>query len=172
MHGAALGDDEVALVRKEIGWDHDPFVIPQDIYDGWNQKEKGQAKEDAWNAKFNAYAKEFPEMAAEFKRRMAGELPADWDKLSAGVINHANDSAEKVAPRKASQNVITALASSLPEILGGSADLTGSNLTSCPSFEHVSGSKPGNYISYGVREFGMAAIMNGISLHGWFLTFG
>ena len=171
-HGAALGDDEVALVRKEIGWDHDPFVIPQDIYDGWNQKEKGQAKEDAWNAKFNAYAKEFPEMAAEFKRRMAGELPADWDKLSAGIINDANDSAEKVATRKASQNVITALASSLPEFLGGSADLTGSNLTSCPSFEHVSGSKPGNYISYGVREFGMAAIMNGMALHGGFLPFG
>ena len=171
-HGAALGEDEVALVRKEIGWEHDPFVIPQDIYDGWNQKEKGQAKEDAWNAKFNAYAKEFPEMAAEFKRRMAGELPADWDKLSAGVINDANDSAEKVATRKASQNVITALASSLPEFLGGSADLTGSNLTSCPSFEHVSGSKPGNYISYGVREFGMAAIMNGMALHGGLLPFG
>ena len=171
-HGAALGDDEVALVRKEIGWDHDPFVIPQDIYDGWNQKEKGQAKEDAWNAKFDAYAKEFPEMAAEFKRRMAGELPADWDKLSAGIINDANDSAEKVATRKASQNVITALASSLPEFLGGSADLTGSNLTSCPSFEHVSGSKPGNYISYGVREFGMAAIMNGMALHGGLLPFG
>ena len=171
-HGAALGDDEVALVRKEIGWDHDPFVIPQDIYDGWNQKEKGQAKEDAWNAKFDAYAKEFPEMAAEFKRRMAGELPADWDKLSAGIINDANDSAEKVATRKASQNVITALAPSLPEFLGGSADLTGSNLTSCPSFEHVSGSKPGNYISYGVREFGMAAIMNGMALHGGFLPFG
>ena len=171
-HGAALGDDEVALVRKEIGWDHDPFVIPQDIYDGWNQKEKGQAKEDAWNAKFDAYAKEFPEMAAEFKRRMAGELPADWDKLSAGIINDANDSAEKVATRKASQNVITALASSLPEFLGGSADLTGSNLTSCPSFEHVSGAKPGNYISYGVREFGMAAIMNGMALHGGLLPFG
>ena len=171
-HGAALGDDEVALVRKEIGWDHDPFVIPQDIYDGWNQKEKGQAKEDAWNAKFDAYAKEFPEMAAEFKRRMAGDLPADWDKLSAGIINDANDSAEKVATRKASQNVITALAPSLPEFLGGSADLTGSNLTSCPSFEHVSGSKPGNYISYGVREFGMAAIMNGMALHGGFLPFG
>ena len=171
-HGAALGDDEVALVRKEIGWDHDPFVIPQDIYDGWNQKEKGQAKEDAWNAKFDAYAKEFPEMAAEFKRRMAGELPAEWDKLSAGIINDANDSAEKVATRKASQNVITALAPSLPEFLGGSADLTGSNLTSCPSFEHVSGSKPGNYISYGVREFGMAAIMNGMALHGGFLPFG
>jgi len=171
-HGAALGDDEVALVRKEIGWDHDPFVIPQDIYVGWNQKEKGQAKEDAWNAKFDAYAKEFPDMATEFKRRMAGELPADWDKLSADIINDANDKAEKVATRKASQNVITALAPSLPEFLGGSADLTGSNLTSCPSFEHVSGSKSGNYISYGVREFGMAAIMNGMALHGGFLPFG
>ncbi|MDC0115542.1 transketolase [Methylophilaceae bacterium] len=171
-HGAALGEEEVALVRKEIGWEHAPFVIPQDVYDGWNQKDKGQEKEDAWNVKFNAYAKEFPELSAEFKRRMAGDLPADWDKISSNIIADANEKAEKVATRKASQNVITALAPSLPEFLGGSADLTGSNLTSCPSFEHVSGPKPGNYISYGVREFGMAAIMNGMALHGGFLPFG
>ncbi len=171
-HGAALGDEEVALVRKEIGWDHDPFVIPQDVYDGWNQKEKGQAKEDAWNSKFEAYTKEFPELAAEFTRRMAGDLPANWEKISTDIINDANDKAEKVATRKASQNVITSLAPVLPEFLGGSADLTGSNLTSCPSFEHVSGPKPGNYISYGVREFGMSAIMNGMALHGGFLPFG
>ena len=171
-HGAALGDDEVALVRKEIGWEHAPFVIPQDIYDGWNQKDKGDAREQEWNAKFDAYAKEFPEMAAEFKRRMSNKLPADWEKQSNALINDANNAAEKVATRKASQNVITALAPILPEFVGGSADLTGSNLTSCPSFEHVKGKKPGNYISYGVREFGMAAIMNGIALHGGLLPFG
>jgi transketolase len=171
-HGAALGDDEVALVRKEIGWEHAPFVIPQDVYDGWNQKDKGDTREQEWNAKFDAYAKEFPEMAAEFKRRMSNELPADWEKQSNALINDANNAAEKVATRKASQNVITALAPILPEFVGGSADLTGSNLTSCPSFEHVSGKKPGNYISYGVREFGMATIMNGIALHGGLLPFG
>ena len=171
-HGAALGDDEVALVRKEIGWEHAPFVIPQDVYDGWNQKDKGDTREQEWNAKFDAYAKEFPEMAAEFKRRMSNELPADWEKQSNTLINDANNAAEKVATRKASQNVITALAPILPEFVGGSADLTGSNLTSCPSFEHVSGKKPGNYISYGVREFGMATIMNGIALHGGLLPFG
>ena len=171
-HGAALGDDEVALVRKEIGWEHAPFVIPQDVYDGWNQKDKGDTREQEWNAKFDAYAKEFPEMAAEFKRRMSNELPADWEKQSNALINDANKAAEKVATRKASQNVITALAPILPEFVGGSADLTGSNLTSCPSFEHVSGKKPGNYISYGVREFGMATIMNGMALHGGLLPFG
>jgi len=171
-HGAPLGEDEVALVRKEIGWDHPPFSIPQDVYDGWNQKEKGQAKEDAWNAKFDAYAKEFPELAAEFKRRMAGELPTNWKQYTTEMINAANEAGDKMATRKASQNAISALAEVLPEFIGGSADLTGSNLTSCASFEHVSGKKPGNYISYGVREFGMAAIMNGIALHGGFLPFG
>ena len=171
-HGAALGEDEVVLVRKEIGWEHDPFVIPQDVYDGWNQKDKGQTKEDTWNEKFDAYAKEFPELAAEFKRRMSGDLPNNWKKISENLINDANSKAEKMATRKASQNAITALADELPEFVGGSADLTGSNLTSCPSFEHVSGKKSGNYISYGVREFGMSAIMNGMALHGGILPFG
>jgi len=171
-HGAALGEDEVALVRKEIGWDHPPFVIPQDVYDGWDQKEKGQVKEDEWNVRFNAYSKEFPDLASEFKRRMANELPANWKKLSGSVIKDANSKAEKMATRKASQNTITSLAELLPEFIGGSADLTGSNLTSCPSFKHVSGKEPGNYISYGVREFGMAAIMNGMALHGGVLPFG
>ena len=171
-HGAALGDDEVALVRKEIGWDHAPFVIPQDVYDGWNQKEKGQAREAAWNTKFDAYSKEFPDLASELKRRMSNELPANWKKISEDLIKDANAKAEKLATRKASQNAISSLAEFLPEFVGGSADLTGSNLTSCPSFEHVSGKKPGNYISYGVREFGMAAIMNGMALHGGILPFG
>jgi transketolase len=171
-HGAALGEDEVALVRKELGWNHAPFVIPQDVYDGWNQKDKGNAREEEWNKKFDAYAKEFPELAAEFKRRMANELPKDWKKQADALIQSANDKAEKAATRKSSQNVISALAQVLPEFLGGSADLTGSNLTSCSSFEHVSGKKPGNYISYGVREFGMASIMNGMALHGGLLPFG
>ena len=171
-HGAALGEDEVALVRKEIGWEHPAFVIPQDIYDGWNQKDKGQAKEDAWNSKFDEYAKEFPDLAAELKRRMNNELPSNWKKLSEKLIKDADANVEKMATRKASQNAITALAELLPEFVGGSADLTGSNLTSCPSFEHVSGKKPGNYISYGVREFGMAAVMNGMALHGGILPFG
>ena len=171
-HGAALGEEEVALTRKELGWEHDPFVIPQDIYDGWNQKDKGQQSEAAWNDKFSAYEKEFPELAAEFKRRMANELPADWQQKVDALIKQTNAAGDKVATRKASQNVITKLAETLPEFVGGSADLTGSNLTSCGSFEHVSGKKPGNYISYGVREFGMAAIMNGMALHGGILPYG
>ena len=160
------------MVRKEINWEHPPFTIPQDIYDGWNQKDKGQEKEDAWNAKFETYAKEFPDLAEDFKRRMAGELPKNWKKHTDAMISAANEAGDKMATRKASQNAITSLAEVLPEFIGGSADLTGSNLTSCASFEHVSGKKPGNYISYGVREFGMAAIMNGIALHGGFLPFG
>ncbi|MGE4596719.1 MAG: transketolase [Methylophilaceae bacterium] len=171
-HGAALGEDEVAATRKEIGWDHSPFVIPQDIYDGWNQKDKGQVREDEWNVKFESYTQEFPELAAEFKRRMAGDLPKNWKNISEAMIQEVNSKAEKMATRKASQNAITELASILPEFVGGSADLTGSNLTSCPSFEHVSGKNPGNYISYGVREFGMSAIMNGMALHGGILPFG
>jgi transketolase len=171
-HGAALGEDEVALVRKEINWPHAPFVIPQDVYDGWNQKDKGAAKEAAWNEKFAAYEKAFPAEAAEFKRRMAGELPADWKKLTDAIIAETNEKAEKLATRQASQKAITALAPILPEFLGGSADLTGSNLTAAKSFKHVSGKEPGNYISYGVREFGMAAIMNGMALHGGFLPYG
>jgi transketolase len=171
-HGAALGEDEVAATRKEIGWDHSPFVIPQDIYDGWNQKDKGQVREDEWNVKFESYTQEFPELAAEFKRRMAGDLPKNWKNISEAMIQEVNSKAEKMATRKASQNAITELASILPEFVGGSADLTGSNLTSCPSFEHVSGKNSGNYISYGVREFGMSAIMNGMALHGGILPFG
>ncbi|MTI63589.1 transketolase [Methylophaga sp.] len=171
-HGAALGEDEVALTRKELGWEYEPFVIPEDVYEGWDAKAKGAEAEAAWNEKFAAYEKEYPELAAEFKRRMAGELPADWKNVTDKMIADMNDKAESVATRKASQNVITALAPTLPEFLGGSADLTGSNLTSCPSFKHVSGKEPGNYISYGVREFGMFAIMNGMALHGGLLPFG
>ncbi len=171
-HGAALGEEEVALTRKELGWDYEPFVIPEDVYEGWDAKAKGAEAEAAWNEKFAAYEKEYPELAAEFKRRMAGELPANWKEVTDNMIAETNEKAEKVATRKASQNVITALAPTLPEFLGGSADLTGSNLTSCPSFKHVSGKEPGNYISYGVREFGMFAIINGMALHGGLLPYG
>ncbi len=171
-HGAALGDEEVALTRKELGWEYDPFVIPDDVYAGWDAKEKGAAAEAEWNSRFDAYAAEYPELAAEFKRRMAGELPANWKEAADALIADTNAKAEKVATRKASQNVITGLAPVLPEFLGGSADLTGSNLTSCASFKHVSGKEPGNYISYGVREFGMFAIMNGMALHGGLLPYG
>jgi|TARA_R100001244_G_scaffold42363_4_gene38270 transketolase len=171
-HGAALGEEEVELTRKQLGWEYEPFVIPEDVYAGWDAKAKGDAAEAEWNKKFDAYAKEYPELAAEFKRRMAGELPADWKQASAKVIADLNEKAESVASRKASQNVIAALAPILPEFIGGSADLTGSNLTSCSSFKHVSGKEMGNYISYGVREFGMFAIMNGMALHGGLLPYG
>ncbi|GAB4299998.1 MAG: transketolase [Methylophaga sp.] len=171
-HGAALGEEEVALTRKELGWEYEPFVIPEDVYEGWDAKAKGAEAEAAWNEKFAAYEKEYPELAAEFKRRMAGELPANWKEVSEKVLAEINEKAESVATRKASQNVIAALAPNLPEFLGGSADLTGSNLTSCSAFKHVSGKEPGNYISYGVREFGMYAIMNGMALHGGLLPYG
>ena len=171
-HGAALGEEEVALTRKELGWDSAPFEIPADVYEGWDAKASGADKEAAWNTKFDAYAAEYPELAAEFKRRMAGELPANWKQATDAVIADTNEKAASVASRKASQNAIAALAPVLPEFLGGSADLTGSNLTSCDSFKHVSGKEPGNYISYGVREFGMYAIMNGMALHGGLIPFG
>lgn len=171
-HGAALGEEEVELTRKQLGWEYEPFVIPEDVYAGWNAKDKGDAAEAAWNEKFATYEKEYPELAAEFKRRMAGDLPANWKEVTEKLFAETNEKAESVASRKASQNVIAALAPTLPEYLGGSADLTGSNLTSCSSFKHVSGKEPGNYISYGVREFGMFAIMNGMALHGGLLPYG
>jgi transketolase len=171
-HGSALGLEEVAATRANIGWAHEPFVIPADVYAGWDQKVKGAAAESAWNTKFAAYKAAFPAEAAEFTRRMAGDLPANWTAETDKIIAAVNEKAEGNASRKASQNAIGALAPLLPEFLGGSADLTGSNLTSCGSFTHVDAKKPGNYISYGVREFGMAAIMNGMALHGGLLPFG
>lgn len=171
-HGSALGLEEVAATRANIGWNHEPFVIPADVYAGWDGKAKGAKAEQSWNDKFAAYAKTFPAEAAEFNRRMAGDMPANWTVETNKIIVAVNDKAEGNASRKASQNAIGALAPLLPEFLGGSADLTGSNLTSTGSFVHVDAKKPGNYISYGVREFGMAAIMNGMALHGGFLPFG
>ena len=171
-HGSALGDAEVALTREQLGWTHAPFIIPENVYAGWDAKAKGAAVEKGWDEKFAAYAAAFPAEAAEFKRRMAGDLPANWTELTNAFIKATNEKAENLASRQASQKAIAALAEVLPEFLGGSADLTGSNLTSCASFKHVSGKEPGNYISYGVREFGMYAIMNGMALHGGLLPFG
>jgi transketolase len=171
-HGAALGDEEVALTRKELDWNYAPFEIPADVYEGWDAKTAGAKKEADWNAKFDAYAAEFPELAAEYKRRMSKELPANWTEATDKIIAETNEAAANLASRQASQKTIAALAPLLPEFLGGSADLTGSNLTSCASFKHVSGKEPGNYISYGVREFGMYAIMNGMALHGGLIPFG
>ncbi|WP_198243638.1 transketolase [methane-oxidizing endosymbiont of Gigantopelta aegis] len=171
-HGAALGEEEVALTRKELGWEYEPFEIPEDVYEGWDATVKGAKVEGEWNEKFAAYEKEYPELAAEFKRRMAGDLPNDWEQAAANLIADMNAKKESLATRQASQKCIAALAPTLPEFIGGSADLTGSNLTSCDSFTHVDGKKPGNYISYGVREFGMFAIMNGMALHGGLLPYG
>ena len=172
VHGAPLGDAEIAATRAHIGWPHAPFEIPREVYAGWDAKQKGAALEGDWNNKFASYAKAFPAAAAEFRRRMANELPANWTEYARKAIEGANAKAETVATRKASQISINALAPALPEFLGGSADLTGSNLTNWGGCKTVSGKSTGNYISYGVREFGMAAIMNGMALHGGVLPFG
>ena len=171
-HGSALGLEEVAATREAIGWNYPPFVIPEDVYAGWDAKAKGAKLEADWDAKFAAYAAIYTAEAAEFTRRMAGDLPANWTAETDKIIAAVNEKAPANASRKASQDAIGALAPLLPEFLGGSADLTGSNLTSTASFTHVNAKKPGNYISYGVREFGMAAIMNGVALHGGLLPFG
>ena len=173
-HGAPLGDEEIALTRKALNWNYAPFEIPADIYAQWDAKAKGAELEKAWHEKFAAYAKAYPELAAEFTRRMEKHLPADWAKESQAFIAHLQANPASIASRKASQNAIEAYAKVLPELLGGSADLASSNLTLW------SGSKPiratqnvdGNYLNYGVREFGMAAIMNGIALHGGFIPYG
>jgi transketolase len=172
VHGAALGHDEVEATRKHIGWNHPAFEIPADIYAGWDAKTKGQGLETLWNNKFAEYKAAYPAEAAEFERRMKGELPANWKAHVAEQLAAINAKAETVATRKASQIAINALASALPEFLGGSADLTGSNLTNWTGCHPVRHGNPGNYISYGVREFGMAAIMNGMALHGGLLPFG
>lgn len=173
-HGAPLGDEEIALTRKALNWDYAPFEIPADIYAQWDAKAKGQTAEKAWEEKFAAYAKAYPELAAEFTRRVKGELPANWAAESQAFVEKLQANPASIASRKASQNAIEAYAHLLPEFLGGSADLASSNLTLW------SGSKPiradhnqdGNYLNYGVREFGMSAIMNGIALHGGFIPYG
>jgi transketolase len=172
VHGAALGHAEVEATRKHLGWNHEPFVIPQDVYDGWDAKTKGEGLEKLWNNKFAEYAKQFPELAAEFTRRMKGELPADWNKRVDAALATTLEKAETVATRKASQLAIERLVSTLPERVGGSADLTGSNLTNWPGCHPLHRNPGGNYISYGVREFGMSHIMNGMALHGGIFPFG
>ncbi|MDC7701283.1 transketolase [Vogesella indigofera] len=172
VHGAPLGSAEIAAARANLKWAYEPFVIPQDIYDAWNYRAKGSELEAGWNQLFADYAAAHPELAAEYTRRMAGELPAGWDAHVAAKIAAANDKGETIATRKASQNAIAALAEVLPELIGGSADLTPSNLTNWPGSVAVTPEAGGNYIHYGVREFGMAAIMNGLALHGGVKPFG
>jgi transketolase len=172
VHGAALGAAEVAATRAHLGWNHEPFVIPQDVYDGWNAKTKGEGLEKLWNNKFAEYAAQFPAEAAEFTRRMNGDLPADWAGRVQAALATTLEKAETVATRKASQLAIERLVSTLPERVGGSADLTGSNLTNWPGCHSLHRNPGGNYISYGVREFGMSHIMNGMALHGGIFPFG
>ncbi|MDF8339014.1 transketolase [Serratia nevei] len=171
VHGAALGAAEVAATRERLGWKYAAFEIPQDIYAQWDAKEAGQAKEAAWNDKFAAYAKAFPEQAAEFKRRMNGELPADWKTDAKAFVEKLQANPANIASRKASQNALEAFGKVLPEFLGGSADLAPSNLTMWSGSKALNVDPAGNYIHYGVREFGMTAITNGIALHGGFLPY-
>ncbi|AHK18325.1 transketolase [Yersinia similis] len=171
-HGAPLGEAEVAATREALGWKYPAFEIPQDIYAAWDAKEAGKAKEAAWNEKFAAYAKAYPELAAEFKRRVSGELPANWAAESKKFIEQLQANPANIASRKASQNALEAFGKVLPEFLGGSADLAPSNLTIWSGSKSLSDDLAGNYIHYGVREFGMSAIMNGIALHGGFIPYG
>ncbi|CFU98360.1 transketolase [Yersinia pseudotuberculosis] len=171
-HGAPLGEAEVAATREALGWKYPAFEIPQDIYAAWDAKEAGKAKEAAWNEKFAAYAKAYPELAAEFKRRVSGELPANWAVESKKFIEQLQANPANIASRKASQNALEAFGKVLPEFLGGSADLAPSNLTIWSGSKSLSDDLAGNYIHYGVREFGMSAIMNGIALHGGFIPYG
>jgi len=172
-HGSPLGEEEIKATRENLGWKPAPFEIPKEIYAGWDAKKKGAAAEQAWNERFKAYKAAHPALAAEFERRMSGRLPANWDQHSQAYIKACAEKGESPATRKASQMAITALAKVLPEFLGGSADLTGSNLTNWPDCRAITNTvADGNYLSYGVREFGMSAIMNGMALHGGLLPFG
>ena len=170
-HGAPLGNDEIALTRAALGWTEGPFEIPTDVYAAWNAKEKGLQAEAAWNETFAAYAAKYPTEAADLKRRMSGELPSDFVAKADAYIAEVNAKAETVATRKASQNAIQAFAPLLSEILGGSADLAGSNLTLWKGAKGVQDDAAGNYVHYGVREFGMTAIANGVALHGGFIPY-
>ena len=172
-HGAPLGADEIVATRQKLGWEHGPFEIPADIYAQWDAKEAGQAKEAAWNEKFDAYAKAFPQEAAELKRRLNGELPAQWEEKTSQIIADLQANPANIASRKASQNALEAFGAILPEFLGGSADLAPSNLTMWSGSKSLSADDAsGNYVHYGVREFGMTAIINGVALHGGFIPYG
>jgi transketolase len=171
-HGAPLGDDEIAATREQLGWHHDPFVIPESVYGGWDARARGVEAEAGWEQRLAAYREAYPELAAELERRLAGRLPEDWAEQSRAFIDSVIAAGEKTATRKASQKTLNGFAPVLPELFGGSADLAGSNLTMW------SDSKPltredadGNYVYYGVREFGMSAMMNGIALHGGFVPY-
>ena len=182
-HGEPLGADEIALTRAALGWSHGPFEIPAEVYGDWDAKAAGAKAEAAWNKRFDAYAKAYPELAAEFTRRMAGDLPKNFAQVAVETVANAHAKGETVASRKASQLALEAFTAALPELLGGSADLTGSNLTntkSTPAFRvddkgavvKTEDGKIGRHINYGVREFGMAAIMNGVALHGGYIPYG
>ncbi|GIU03208.1 transketolase [Shewanella morhuae] len=172
-HGAPLGDAEIAAAREFLGWPYAPFEIPSEVYAGWDAKAAGAAREAAWNEKFAAYATAYPELAAEYDRRvLKGELPADFEEKAQAFVQASQDKAEGIASRKASQNAIGAFGAMLPELLGGSADLAGSNLTLWSGSKGIQDDPAGNYIYYGVREFGMSGIMNGASLHGGFINYG
>jgi transketolase len=176
-HGEALGNDEIKLTREALAWPHEPFVIPEAAYEAWDAKAAGQAAEQQWNEAFAAYSAEFPELAAEFTRRMNGDLPASFAQTAVDAALNAHTKAETVASRKASQLALETFTKALPELLGGSADLTGSNLTNTSStpalrFDDAGVPNNGRHINYGVREFGMAAIMNGVALHGGYIPYG
>ncbi|MEZ5718214.1 MAG: transketolase [Burkholderiaceae bacterium] len=182
-HGEPLGAEEIALTREALGWNHAPFVVPDEVYADWSARAKGQAAEQAWDERFAAYSAAFPELAAEFTRRMNGDLPASFAQVAVDTVVQAHTKGETVASRKASQLALEAFTAALPELLGGSADLTGSNLTNTKStpnlrFDmqgHVVKNEAGvggRHVNYGVREFGMAAIMNGVALHGGFIPYG
>ncbi|WP_409439160.1 transketolase [Psychromonas sp. GE-S-Ul-11] len=172
-HGAPLGHDEIAATRKALGWEHGPFEIPADVYAGWDNKAQGQAAEQSWDEKFAAYAAAYPELAAEYKRRVNNELPAEWEAKSSAYIADLQANQANIATRKASQNCIEAYGAMLPELLGGSADLAPSNLTMWSGTKAITADDAsGNYLHYGVREFAMAAIINGIALHKGFVPYG
>ena len=182
-HGEALGPEEVRLTRDALGWPHEPFVVPQPVYDAWDAKARGRAAQSAWQDRFATYRHAHPELAAEFERRMKGELPRSFAQLAVDTAVGAHAKAETVASRKASQLALEALTAALPELLGGSADLTGSNLTNTKStpplrfdlagdVQRDEAGRIGRHINYGVREFGMAAVMNGIALHGGYIPYG
>ena len=171
-HGAPLGNEEIQLTREKLGWQYEPFKIPDEYYVAWDAKSKGKELEDVWQKKIATYEKKYPELAAEYKRRIKGRLPDDWNDITQEYTNSIVDKAESIASRKASQNAIEAYAKHLPEMIGGSADLTGSNLTNWSGSILINNqNKNGNYISYGVREFAMAAINNGIALHKGFIPY-
>ncbi|CDM88796.1 transketolase [Xenorhabdus bovienii] len=171
-HGSPLGDAEIEATRNALGWEHPAFEVPQDIYAGWDAKAAGKAKETTWEEKFAAYATAHPELAAEFNRRTRGELPASWEAESKAFIENLQQNPASIASRKASQNALEAFGKVLPEFMGGSADLAPSNLTMWSGSKPLNEVQDGNYIHYGVREFGMSAIMNGIALHGGFVPYG